>query len=258
MTENLETVDIKFDFDHLCLSSSVYRSALEDTIRDRIKRKFEERQAAAASAVDDAASVQTVIRKPESESTAADPAISVSETEIAASKAEVVDDQTEAASNEDNGHNNDDAVSITSTLGSIESNIDYNFVYANHGFSATIEGQVAVTKNQMLTLLDDSNNYWWLVRDVDKGTVGYVPAEYIETPLERLARRNKHLNIDPGAGEIRPSSPALQDWWAGKPWIPPKSVKFDETLVIISDSACYLDLDSGDEDDSDAPSSAHL
>lgn len=27
-------------------------------------------------------------------------------------------------------------------------------------------------------------------------TVGYLPAEHIETPTERLARLNKHRNID--------------------------------------------------------------
>ena len=31
---------------------------------------------------------------------------------------------------------------------------------------------------------------------VDDGFVGYLPAEHIETPTERLARLNKHRNID--------------------------------------------------------------
>ncbi|RKF82895.1 putative sh3 domain protein [Golovinomyces cichoracearum] len=47
-----------------------------------------------------------------------------------------------------------------------------------------------------MVLLDDTNSYWWLVRVVKDMTIGYLPAEHIETPSERLARLNKHRNID--------------------------------------------------------------
>lgn len=66
-----------------------------------------------------------------------------------------------------------------------------------------------------MVLLDDSNTYWWLVRIVKDGSIGtsiwhnhrdgnrshctgYLPAEHIETPTERLARLNKHRNVDVG------------------------------------------------------------
>lgn len=89
--------------------------------------------------------------------------------------------------------------------------IDFEFVYALHTFVATVEGQANATKGDTMVLLDDSNSYWWLVRvvkDSSIGTlsnlsseymlinVGYLPAEHIETPTERLARLNKHRNID--------------------------------------------------------------
>ncbi|KAK6985243.1 heat shock protein, partial [Favolaschia claudopus] len=45
-------------------------------------------------------------------------------------------------------------------------------------------------------LMDDSNSYWWLVRVLKTQEVGYIPAENIETPFERLARLNKHRNVD--------------------------------------------------------------
>lgn len=36
---------------------------------------------------------------------------------------------------------------------------------------------------------------------------GYLPAEHIETPTERLARLNKHRNIDVGSkGTVFPNS----------------------------------------------------
>ena len=92
--------------------------------------------------------------------------------------------------------------------------IDFEFVYALHTFVATVEGQANAAKGDTMVLLDDSNSYWWLVRVVKDSSIGrphallvareawlmlaegYLPAEHIETPLERLARLNKHRNID--------------------------------------------------------------
>ncbi|KAL6721706.1 protein phosphatase regulator [Lecanora helva] len=74
--------------------------------------------------------------------------------------------------------------------------IDFDFVYALHTFVATVEGQANATKGDTMVLLDDSNSYWWLVRVVKDSSIGYLPAEHIETPLERLARLNKHRNLD--------------------------------------------------------------
>lgn len=90
--------------------------------------------------------------------------------------------------------------------------IGFEFVYALHTFVATVEGQANATKGDTMVLLDDSNSYWWLVRVVKDGSIGsfscahstravlrslgYLPAEHIETPLERLARLNKHRNLD--------------------------------------------------------------
>lgn len=93
--------------------------------------------------------------------------------------------------------------------------IDFKFVYALHTFFATVEGQANATKGDTMVLLDDSNSYWWLVRVVKDSSIGraiyeygsisyadevagYLPAEHIETPTERLARLNKHRNIDVG------------------------------------------------------------
>ncbi|KAL8730367.1 MAG: hypothetical protein Q9166_004132 [cf. Caloplaca sp. 2 TL-2023] len=74
--------------------------------------------------------------------------------------------------------------------------IDFEFVYALHTFIATVEGQANASKGDTMVLLDDSNSYWWLVRVVKDSSIGYLPAEHIETPTERLARLNKHRNID--------------------------------------------------------------
>ncbi|KAI8619224.1 hypothetical protein BC830DRAFT_810494 [Chytriomyces sp. MP71] len=73
--------------------------------------------------------------------------------------------------------------------------IDYSLVYALHSFVANLEGQVCVLKGDPLALLDDSNSYWWLVRCCKTEEVGYIPAENIETPYERLARLNRIRNV---------------------------------------------------------------
>ncbi|ETI21220.1 hypothetical protein G647_07565 [Cladophialophora carrionii CBS 160.54] len=80
--------------------------------------------------------------------------------------------------------------------------IDFEFVYALHTFVATVEGQANATKGDTMVLLDDSNSYWWLVRVVKDGSIGYLPAEHIETPTERLARLNKHRNVDLSASML--------------------------------------------------------
>ncbi|KAI7878456.1 hypothetical protein K492DRAFT_164864 [Lichtheimia hyalospora FSU 10163] len=77
-----------------------------------------------------------------------------------------------------------------------DENINFDMVYALHTFVATVEGQATVYKGDALTLLDDSNSYWWLVSVIKTSEVGYIPAENIETPFERLARLNKHRNTD--------------------------------------------------------------
>ena len=99
--------------------------------------------------------------------------------------------------------------------------IDFEFVYALHTFVATVEGQANATKGDTMVLLDDSNSYWWLVRVVKDSSIGglhqyftyithngtgYLPAEHIETPTERLARLNKHRNIDVSCSVVSASS----------------------------------------------------
>ncbi|KAG2173794.1 hypothetical protein INT43_005214 [Umbelopsis isabellina] len=90
----------------------------------------------------------------------------------------------------------DHASSVTSSPSIPDENIDFDSVYALHAFVATVEGQVNARKGDALLLMEDENTYWWLVEVLHTGEIGYIPAENIETPYERLARLNKHRNID--------------------------------------------------------------
>lgn len=89
-----------------------------------------------------------------------------------------------------------DETTISSSPSIDGDEIDFEFVYALRTFTATEQGQASATKGDAMVLLNDSNSYWWLVRVVKDATVGFLPAEHIETPTERLARLNKHRNGD--------------------------------------------------------------
>ncbi|KAF2199213.1 hypothetical protein GQ43DRAFT_125912 [Delitschia confertaspora ATCC 74209] len=130
--------------------------------------------------------------------------------------------------------------------------IDFEFVYALHTFVATVEGQANATKGDTMVLLDDSNSYWWLVRVVKDSSIGYLPAEHIETPTERLARLNKHRNIDLSAtmlGDMaekskNPLKKAIRRRNA-------KTVHFDDptnTYVEASDYDYSSDEENGEEE----------
>ncbi|KAI0166552.1 hypothetical protein GGR57DRAFT_29538 [Xylariaceae sp. FL1272] len=123
--------------------------------------------------------------------------------------------------------------------------IDFEFVYALHTFVATVEGQANATKGDTMVLLDDSNSYWWLVRVVKDSSIGYLPAEHIETPTERLARLNKHRNVEL-------SSTTLSDHET-KPKNPLKSaLRRHKTKNVTFTAPTYVDyeeIDYSDDED---------
>jgi hypothetical protein len=105
----------------------------------------------------------------------------------------VLEDDSDGEEHEDYMEDDDDG---SSSLSIPNESIDFDLVYSLHSFAATVEGQANVVKGDSLFLMDDSNSYWWLVRVLKTQEVGYIPAENIETPFERLARLNKHRNVD--------------------------------------------------------------
>ncbi|BFZ64338.1 protein phosphatase regulator [Saitoella coloradoensis] len=103
---------------------------------------------------------------------------------------------------DDDNDDSDDAGALSSSPSIPDSDIDFDYMYALHTFLPTVEGQAHSQKGDVLVLLDDSNSYWWLVRVVRDGSVGYLPAEHVETPGERMARLNKYRNVDVGRGRL--------------------------------------------------------
>ncbi|KAF9582494.1 hypothetical protein BGW38_000140 [Lunasporangiospora selenospora] len=105
------------------------------------------------------------------------------------------DDEDDDDDLEDDDDEMDDDDDGSETFSLTEDDIDFNLVYAFHTFVATQEGQASVVRNDSLVLLEDTNVYWWLVRVQKTGVIGYIPAENIETPHERLARLNTYRNV---------------------------------------------------------------
>ncbi|ORX53504.1 hypothetical protein DM01DRAFT_1045298 [Hesseltinella vesiculosa] len=99
--------------------------------------------------------------------------------------------------------------------------------YALYTFIASVDGQVTVMRGDPLTILDDTNPYWWLVKLSKTSDLGYIPAENVETPMERLARINKCRNGKPAQVEQRTAD---SDTTSGDD--PMKMVTFSSRLSI--------------------------
>ncbi|KAJ2908461.1 protein phosphatase regulator, partial [Coemansia aciculifera] len=86
----------------------------------------------------------------------------------------------------------DDGESVSSLL---DDDVDFGHVYALFHFPQMVDGQVTVQEGEKLTLLDDSNSYWWLVQNLRDNQMGYIPADNIETAFGKLARVNRRKNL---------------------------------------------------------------
>ena len=138
-----------------------------------------------------------------------------------------------------------------------EEEIDFQYVYALRTFVATEQGQANAYKGDAMILLNDTNSYWWLVRLVKDSSVGFLPAEHIETPWERLARLNKYRNGDLSSPNNNQFS-NLSSKTFGKMFAKSnkkksvKSVSFTNQSTYVSASEYeYSDNEAEDNDNSD-------
>ncbi|KAI8605525.1 hypothetical protein EDD21DRAFT_363337 [Dissophora ornata] len=115
--------------------------------------------------------------------------------DLRARQNEILEDEDEEFDEDEEMEEDEEDDDRSETMSLTEDDIDFNLVYAFHTFVATQEGQASVVRNDSLMLLEDANVYWWLVRVLKTGVIGYIPAENIETPFERLARLNKYRNV---------------------------------------------------------------
>ncbi|KAJ2555089.1 protein phosphatase regulator [Coemansia sp. RSA 1933] len=142
----------------------------------------------------------------------------------------------------------------------VDEDVDDDYVYALFHFPQMVEGQVTVDEGEKLTLLDDSNSYWWLVQNLRDNQMGYIPADNIETAFGKLARVNRRKNMK----LCRPDPEHIM--LSRQPVVPKpnaRNVKFNEKLVsevfisapVTEDeySEDEYDYDYDDDDVEDEP-----
>ncbi|RKP36354.1 hypothetical protein BJ085DRAFT_31630 [Dimargaris cristalligena] len=121
-------------------------------------------------------------------------------------------------------------------------------VYAAFDFVRMVDGQVTVREAEELMLLDESNQFWWLVLK-DTGDIGYIPADNIETCDLRRARLNRDRNVElvrpipqdrPLPVSLRPSSKKARGI---------NGIRFAENIIISVNETYHLDdyIDYDDE-----------
>ncbi|KAI5951419.1 BUD14 [Candida jiufengensis] len=114
----------------------------------------------------------------------------------------------------------DDSLMMTlSPPRSPPSELDPDKLYGLYDFSGPDPSHCSLTRNEPVHLINDEDNYWWLIKkltkieriarenegdlskdiddlssDEEDGKIGFVPAECLETHGERLARLNCYKN----------------------------------------------------------------
>lgn len=130
-------------------------------------------------------------------------------------------------------------------------------LYALFDFSGDDPSHCELERDEPVTLLNDQDGYWWLVRKENNGKIGFAPAECLETYEERLARLNcwKNEELEKTSRENLDELPSeLNELKLEKS---NKSVTFSNDVDVADDSeyedAEFLlqDIDREDDDDND-------
>lgn len=122
---------------------------------------------------------------------------------------------------EPNDYEDDDMLLPPSPPRSPPKELDPDKLYGLYDFSGPDPSHCSITRNEPVFLINDQDNYWWLIKkltkdqrrqlllersrnfdddfsdvesDEEDGKVGFVPAECLETHGERLARLNCFKN----------------------------------------------------------------
>ncbi|XBW38444.1 hypothetical protein QEN19_004032 [Hanseniaspora menglaensis] len=88
--------------------------------------------------------------------------------------------------------------------------LDRNSYYAMQKFQGPESSHSSLQKNEECVVLNDEDVYWWLVRRVRDGRIGFVPGELLEGWNEKLAAWNtfineRQVNYDEGFDDENPN-----------------------------------------------------
>lgn len=145
-------------------------------------------------------------------------------------------------------------------------------LYGLYDFSGPDPLHCTLARDEPVELVNDDDSYWWLVRkmtraeraalalrrgtevllDGEDGKVGFVPAECLETHVERLARLNCYRNEDL---ERAPEWAGAPEWrapeWGAVPEVsaPEVSARAKKGRKVTFEGVADLNWDDDDDDD---------
>ncbi|PVU94679.1 hypothetical protein BB561_002351 [Smittium simulii] len=130
--------------------------------------------------------------------------------------------------------------------------LDFSKYYAVYSVEPEFPGQIAIIRNDLLNILDDSdpNGDLWLVRNLRTNQIGLVEVDSIESATERLARTNTFKNIKLCLDNINHLSSIIKPIKTKKYVTFPKDVVTDsvsiDSIPVFSDESSDFDpmLDS--------------
>ncbi|CAI4237945.1 BAL_1a_G0000680.mRNA.1.CDS.1 [Saccharomyces cerevisiae] len=146
--------------------------------------------------------------------------------------------------------------------------LDPDKLYALYAFNGHDSSHCQLGQDEPCILLNDQDAYWWLVKRITDGKIGFAPAEILETFPERLARLNCWKNENMSSQSVASSdskddsissgnknqsdaesiipTPALNGYGKGN-----KSVSFNDVVSyadrFIDDAIEDTSLDSNDD-----------
>lgn len=110
--------------------------------------------------------------------------------------------------------------------------LDPSKLYALYAFTGTDPSYCKLKQDEDCILLNDEDVYWWLVKRCKDGTIGFAPAEILETYRERLARLNSWKNEQSLLNQIRHGPSHQQNL---------KNYKKSQKSVSFSDVISYAE-----------------
>lgn len=89
--------------------------------------------------------------------------------------------------------------------------LDPDKLYALYAFNGHDSSHCQLGQDEPCILLNDQDAYWWLVKRITDGKIGFAPAEILETFPERLARLNCWKNENMSSQSVASSTDSKDD-----------------------------------------------
>ncbi|CAI4054619.1 hypothetical protein SKDZ_01G0800 [Saccharomyces kudriavzevii ZP591] len=89
--------------------------------------------------------------------------------------------------------------------------LDPDKLYALYAFNGHDSSHCQLGQDESCILLNDQDAYWWLVKRITDGKIGFAPAEILETFPERLARLNCWKNENMSSQSVASSTDSKND-----------------------------------------------